>query len=178
MRIFIALVASSMVAACNGGGGSTGTTGGSSSGASQEPAGSAGQEDAYCEAHKSHQTCNGGTANEACNESGKCIYGRVMSRTAADAYFDCYSAPSCRSDDDCVAEAGKAVGGAAADAYSKDCLAKVESCPAAGVNGELCSPAIFAYPDVRDAAKACLAKSCEELDACFGASVKPISDCK
>ena len=172
------LVVALAIAACNGGGGSTGTTGGSSSGASQEPAGSAGQEDAYCEAHASHQTCNGGTANEPCNESGKCISGRLMSRTAANAYFDCYSAPACRSDDDCVAEAGKAVSGGAADAYTKDCLAKVESCPAAGVNGELCSPAIFAYPNVRDAAQACLAKTCEELDACFGASVKPISDCK
>jgi hypothetical protein len=201
MRITLSLASLALplvVFACTGGTGSTGTTsgsssggsssggsssggsssGGSSSGTAQPPAGSVGQEEAYCEAFASHQQCNGGTASQPCSESGKCIYGRAMSRTAADAYFECYSSPSCKSDDECVAEAGKAVSGAAADTYTDECLAKIESCPGAGVNGELCSPAIFAYPEVTDAVQACLAKACEELDACFGAAVKPISDCK
>jgi hypothetical protein len=199
MRITISLAAAIalVVAACDGGGGSTGTSGtsssggsssggsssggsssgGSSSGASQEPAGSAGQEDAYCQAQASHETCNGGTASEPCREDAKCIYGRVMSRTAANAYFTCYSAPSCKSDDDCAGEAGIAAGGDAATKYMNDCIAKGKECPDS-FHDDLCSPALFAYPDVRDAALACLAKSCSELEACFGAAIKPISDCK
>jgi hypothetical protein len=177
MRIYAALIGAIVaVAACDGGGGSTGTTSGSSTAASQEPAGSAGQEDAYCRAQASHETCNGGTANEPCREDAKCIYGRVMSRTAANAYFSCYSAPSCKSDDQCAAEAGQAVAGPAAETYTKDCTAKVEACP--GTSNDFCSPAIFAYPDVRDAAQACMSKSCAELEPCLEAAVKPISDCK
>lgn len=178
MRSALAFIASiTAVAACTGGGGSTGTTGGSSSGASQEPAGSAGQEDAYCEAAASHQTCNGGTAAEPCGEDGKCIYGRLMSRTAANAYFTCYSAPSCKSDDTCAGEAGRAAGGAAADAYSDDCRAKLEACPDS-FKDDLCSPALFAFPNLRDAARACLSRPCGELDDCFARALQPIDDCK
>lgn len=177
MRIFtVVVVASLAIAACTGGGGSTGTTGGSSSGASQEPAGSAGQEDAYCQAVASHNQCNGGTSTQPCEEDGKCIYGRLMSRTAANAYFSCYSSPSCKGDDECAAEAGKAAGGAAADTYTNDCVAKREECP--DTSDDFCSPAIFAYPNVRDAAQACLSKPCAELETCFKAAAQAISDCK
>lgn len=180
MRIalaFVAAVAAVTAAACTGGGGSTGTTGGSSSGALQEPAGSAGQEDAYCEAAASHRTCNGGTSTEPCSESGKCIYGRLMSRTAADAYFACHSAPSCKGDDSCAAEAGRAVGGAAADAYFDECRAKLEACPDS-FRDDNCTPGLFAFPTLRDAAQACLARPCGELDDCFARALQPIDDCK
>jgi hypothetical protein len=178
MKIANVLFVSFAVAACTGGGGSTGTTSGTTP-ASQEPAGSAGQEDAYCDAQKSHETCNGGTSTSACREDAKCIYGRLMSRTAANAYFACYSAPSCKSDDNCADEAGKAAGGAAADAWVSDCTAKATSCGPEGEGiDELCTPTLYAYPNVIDAAKACLAKACSELEACFDAALKLISDCK
>jgi hypothetical protein len=197
MRVYASLLGAVVaVAACTGGGGSTGATSGSSSGgssssgsssggsssggssgtASQEPAGSPGQEDAYCAAQASHETCNGGTATEPCREDAKCIYGRLMSRSAANAYFECYASPSCKSDDECAGAAGQVVGGPAAETYTTDCAAKVEACP--GTGNDFCSPAIFAYPNVRDAAQACMSKPCDELEACLEAAVQPISDCK
>jgi hypothetical protein len=189
-----------LVAACDGGGGSTDTASGSSSGGSSSGAsssggsssggsssggsssggssggGSLGQEDAYCQARASHDTCSDAAARP-CDEDGKCIWGRLASKAGADAYFACYGAPSCKSADPCSGQAGLAAGGAAAETYYKDCAAKLKECPDS-FHDDLCSPALFAFPGVGETAQACLTKACNELDACLGAAIKAVSDCK
>ena len=82
----------------------------------------AGQEKMICDALASRSACPGGALE--CSAEAKCIYGRVMLPAAASAWVACRSAPSCKKDDECVAAAGTAVGGAAADKYGTDCLAR------------------------------------------------------
>jgi hypothetical protein len=136
------------------------------------------QEKAYCDAVASHATCGGGGSTDTCLESSKCLYGRLMTSVAAAAYDACYSAPSCKSDDDCVNEAGKAAAGNdASTSYTNDCLAKTNECSLTSKN-ELCGAAVFAYTGTGEAFKACLAKTCSEIEACWDTALAPIKSCK
>lgn len=134
------------------------------------------QEKAYCDAFASHATCNGNSPT-ACDPQGKCLYGHLMTSAAAASYNACYAAPSCKSDDACIDEAGQAVGGADATTYSNDCVTKLDSCSLSS-RSSVCSPALFVYTGVIDALKACLGKDCSELGACLDAAVAPIKACK
>jgi hypothetical protein len=109
----------------------------------------------------------------------KCIYGKLMLPAAASVYAACRAAPSCKSDDNCVAEAGKSVGGAAADKYTTDCLARLMAC-AGSFKDDNCTPGVFAYEGAGAGAQACMAKPCDQITACFAdlAAVKAIAACK
>jgi hypothetical protein len=154
------------------------SSGGSSGGSSGSNAdgGKADQEAAYCAARASHATCNDGSTL-SCDAEGKCLYGNLMTATAASTYNACYSAPSCKSDDTCARNAGLASGGAAATAYESDCVAKMMACSISG-KGELCSGTVYAYTGVGEAFAACLSKACNEIDACFDAALAPVKACK
>jgi hypothetical protein len=189
-----------LIAACDGGGGSTDTASGSSSGGSSSGGSSSGgsssggsssggsssggssggaspgQEDAYCQAKASHDACKDAAA-EPCDEDGKCLWGRLASKTAADVFFACWAAPSCKSADPCSAQAGLAAGGATAEAYFDECSDKLKACPDS-FHDDLCSPSIWALPGLGEAAQACMSKPCNELEACLDAALKPASDCK
>jgi len=155
----------------DGGGGTDGSSG-------DAAAANPDQEKAYCDAVASHATCGGGGSSDTCTDSAKCLYGRLMTSVAAAAYDACYSAPSCKSDDDCVNEAGKAAAGNdASTSYTNDCLAKTTECSLTSKN-ELCGAAVFAYTGTGEAFKACLAKTCSEIQACWDAALVPIKSCK
>ena len=131
-------------------------------------------EAAYCAAVASHGTCPGNTPGP-CGDSGKCLYGKLMSPAGQAVYNACFSSPSCKSDDKCVTEAGLSVGGAAASAYTTDCLAKQATC---GFQKDSCSPAAFAYAGFGEAAAACILKPCGEVVACFTTAYAPLEVCK
>jgi hypothetical protein len=137
----------------------------------------AGQEKMICDALASRSACSGGAV--ACTADIKCIYGRLLLPAAAASYASCRSAPSCKSDDTCVAEAGRAVGGAAADKYTTDCMARLMAC-SNGFKDDWCSPAVFAYAGAGPAAQECLAKPCAEINTCMGTIpvVQQIAACK
>jgi hypothetical protein len=92
-------------------------------------------------------------------------------------YVVCHGAPSCKSEDECLREAGLSVGGTAATEYESACKAKRTACPNS-LDNDVCTAAAFAYTGLGSKAAACLTKSCAELPACFQAAVKPITDCK
>lgn len=131
-----------------------------------------------CDARASHETCPGASTGQGCDESTKCLYGRIMEPAAVDAYATCYASPSCKGDDDCILSAGFAAGGQASNDYAVACEKKSVECGSDFPSKELCTPAAFAYTGVGAALTACLAKPCADQKACFAAAVKPIVDCK
>ncbi len=143
-------------------------------------AGLSATEKAICDARASRAQCfdGGGGIPGTCDESTKCLYGRLMEPAAVTAYATCYGFPSCVGDDRCIAQAGEAVGGQAARDYATACLAKATECGAAFPDDELCSPAAFAYKGIGAGAAACLTKPCADQKACFDALLAPIKACK
>ncbi|MFO0741469.1 MAG: hypothetical protein U0270_36570 [Labilithrix sp.] len=155
---------------------SSGATSSSSSGATSSSSSGAAQEKIYCDAVASRmKDCAKGDG--VCSDAGKCIYGRLMSPEALNAYAACFGAPPCKSDDACFTEAGTKVGGAAATDYVSTCKAKHDACPSA-YSLDYCDPGAYAYPGVGDAMTACLVKSCEDVKACFTAALGPVAACK
>jgi len=102
-----------------------------------------------------------------------------MLPAASTAYSKCRAAPSCKGDDQCVADAGRAMGGSDADKYVSDCAARVSACNGA-FSGEYCSTSLFAYPGTGALAQSCLAKACGEIVACITASdsLQRVAACK
>ncbi len=131
-----------------------------------------------CDARASHETCPGASTGQGCDESTKCLYGRIMEPAAVDAYATCYASPSCKGDDACIELAGETVGGRAATAYTTACGDKATACGADFPSKEFCTPAVYAYAGVGAAAMDCLAKPCADQKTCFAEAVKPIVDCK
>ena len=134
---------------------------------------------AYCDALASRATCPDGTALQ-CDEPGKCIYGEVMLPEASAFYSACRAAPSCKDDDECVEEAGRTVGAAAADAYTAACLERHSKECANAFSLELCGPSLFAYPGAGTGAQACLAMACAEIESCIRGlpALVRIAECK
>lgn len=129
----------------------------------------------YCAAVASHATCAGQTPS-TCDESGKCIFGKMLPESAVE-YSNCHSAPSCKSQDTCVIAAGKLAGGSAATQFATDCANRLTACPKA-FDDENCNEAPFAWPGIGAAAQACLAKPCEEIDACMKSLGATLKNCK
>jgi hypothetical protein len=100
-----------------------------------------------------------------------------MKPEATAAYAECFGAPSCKTDDRCVSDAGLKVGGTAASDYTDKCLKKREECGTA-FTADFCGTGAFAYPGVGEAAAACLPKACGEIKACFVAAYSSIQACK
>jgi hypothetical protein len=146
--------------------------------AASSDGGTTAREKEICDALASRAACPGGAA-VACSDSAKCIYGRVMLPAATTAYATCRAAPSCKSDDACVVEAGQAVGGAAATTYTQACATRQGECPGQ-ISGELCGAGLFAYPDAGVGAQDCLAKPCADIRACILAlpALVAIAACK
>jgi hypothetical protein len=135
------------------------------------------QEKLICDAYASRSACSGGAI--PCEADDKCIYGKVMLFAAAQVFATCRGAPSCKGDDFCVAQAGKSVGGAAADQYTQDCVARRTACNGS-FKDDFCSPAVFAYPNAGPGAQACLAEPCDQINTCFAnlQAIKDIQACK
>lgn len=152
-------------------------TGTDSAASSDAPADAGSQEALICNALASRSACPGGAL--PCEEDAKCIYGRLMLPAAAQSYATCRSAPSCKGDDRCVAEAGLAVGGAAATKYVQDCSARRTACNG-GFADDYCAPAFFAFDGAGPGAQACLVKACGEIQACIMdlKALKDIAACK
>jgi hypothetical protein len=167
------LVLTLLVAAC---GGSTETPTATDAGTDSATA-AGNQEKMICDALASRSACPDGALT--CEEDAKCIYGRVMLPAAASAYASCRGAPSCKGDDECVANAGRAVGGAAADKYATDCLARLKACPDS-FRDDYCTPGVFAYPGSGPGAVECIAKPCDQIFKCFDSlqAIKDIAACK
>ena len=147
---------------------------------STNDAGLSATEKAICDARASRAQCfdGGGGIPGTCDESTKCLYGRLMEPAAVTVYATCHGFPSCVGDDRCIAQAGEAVGGQAARDYATACLAKATECGAAFPDDELCSPAAFAYKGIGPGAAACIVKPCADQKACFDALLAPIKACK
>ena len=135
------------------------------------------QEALVCDALASRSACPGGAL--PCEADAKCIYGRLMLPAAAQSYAACRSAPSCKGDDRCVAEAGLAVGGNAATKYVQDCSARRTACNG-GFADDFCDPAFFAFDGAGPGAQACLVEACGEIQACIEdlKALKDIAACK
>jgi hypothetical protein len=130
-----------------------------------------------CDAYASRSACPNGAI--PCDDGVKCIFGKVMLPAAATSFAACRAAPSCKGEDLCVVEAGAAVGGAAATQYTNDCVARRTGC-ANAFDGELCSPAVFAYPNAGPGAQGCLAQACDQIETCIEnlQAIKDIQACK
>lgn len=139
----------------------------SSSGA---PGGVTVAEKKMCDAIASRTSCDGGA--DTCGGDSRCI-AALMLPAALDAFVACYGAPGCGREDPCATAAGRAVAGAAGDAYKVDCMQKWQTCRAGGVQSTFrnddCDPGVFAGGTTVEAMSACIQKPCGEIDACFDA---------
>ena len=176
------LCGSVLTVGCEGGAsdGRAGGAGGPSATCSEAGVPSSGNPDrekAYCDALATRSACPGGA--EPCGEDGKCIYGRLMLPNVFEAYARCRSAPSCRSDDDCLGDAILAAEGTAVTRFRDDCLAKRSAC-GNGFNADRCAPGFLGYSCGESDAKACLALACDRIEACLKELpiLKAIAACK
>jgi hypothetical protein len=169
--------ASTVDAAADGATSNADAASGPGDAASTPGADAAAQEKLICDALASRSACPDGAVE--CEDDIKCIYGRLMLPEAASAYASCRAAPSCKGDDECVVEAGRAAGGSAADTYASDCAARSTAC-AGAFEDDFCSPALFAYPGAGPGAQACLAKPCAEIEDCIKSlqALEDIAACK
>lgn len=156
-------------------GGTSSSSGSTSTSSSSSSGSTVTQEQTYCDAVASRKDC--GKDEGPCTTQGKCIYGKLMKPEATTVYASCFGAPSCKTDDRCVSEAGLKVGGTAASDYSDACLKKVTECGTAFA-ADVCAAAAFAYPGIGEAVQACLPKSCADAKTCFAAAYAPIASCK
>lgn len=135
------------------------------------------QEKVYCDAVTSRKDgCSQG-GDGVCEDAGKCLYGRLMKPEATAAYAECYGAPTCKSDDECVAVAGTKAGGSAATDYATACQSKRTACGAT-FSADFCGSGAFAYSGVGEAAKDCLAKPCADIKTCLTDIYAPLETCK
>lgn len=133
------------------------------------------QSEAFCAALASHGTCPDQTARP-CKDNDKCLFGKMHPESAA-AFNQCYASPSCKSQDTCMVEAGKAKGNAEAPNYVTVCMARSTACENA-FDEEYCSDAVFAWPGIAVAASNCLAKvDCEDVKACLNALGEGLEKC-
>lgn len=128
---------------------------------------------AYCAALASHNACSGSTG--ACSASSKCLMGKMLP-TSADAFNQCYRAPSCKTSDKCLVVAGQAAVDPGASSFQSDCVARVSDC-AGSFAKDKCSVVVFAFPGGGAAAEACIAKECGEIQGCFKALENSLQSC-